>query len=148
MKATSYIYSQKRGKLQVTPRSLLVIDDNDNDNFIILVKLFLELDTDWKIITALDGKEGIAKARLEQPDLILLDVAMPGLDGIAVYKMLKSERATRSIPIVFLTAMIGMEKVVQSQVDTDVEVITKPMSIIFLKDRITDLCDRYLPLRM
>ena len=44
--------------------------------------------------------------------------------------------------------MIGMEKVVQSQVDTDVEVITKPMSIIFLKDRITDLCDRYLPLRM
>ena len=132
--------------MQVTPRSLLVIDDNDN--FIILVKLFLELDTDWKIITALDGKEGIAKARLEQPDLILLDVAMPRLDGIAVYKMLKSERATRSIPIVFLTAMIGMEKVVQSQVDTDVEVITKPMSIIFLKDRITDLCDRYLPLRM
>ena len=83
--------------MQVTPRSLLVIDDNDN--FIILVKLFLELDTDWKIITALDGKEGIAKARLEQPDLILLDVAMPRLDGIAVYKMLKSERATRSIPI-------------------------------------------------
>ena len=132
--------------MRVTPRSLLVIDDNDN--FIILVKLFLELDTDWKIITALDGEEGIAKARLEQPDLILLDVAMPRLDGIAVYKMLKSERATRSIPIVFLTAMIGMEKVVQSQVDTDVEVITKPMSIIFLKERITDLCDRYLPLRM
>ena len=132
--------------MQVTPRSLLVIDDNDD--FITLVKLFLELDTDWKIITALNEKEGIAKARSKQPDLILLDVVMPNLDGIAVYKMLKSERATRSIPTVFLTAMIRMEKVVRSQVNADVEVITKPMSIIFLKDRITDLYNRYLSLRM
>ena len=146
LKARSYIHIQKVIKLQVTPLSLLVIDDNDD--FITLVKLFLELDTDWKIITALDGKEGIAKARLEQPDLILLDVKMPRIDGIAVYKMLKSERATRSIPTVFLTAMIGMEKAVRSQVNADVEVITKPMSIILLKDRITDLCDRYLSLRI
>ena len=72
---------------------------------------------------------------------------MPKLDGIAVYKMLKSERATRSIPTVFLTAMIGMDKMVKSQVNTDVEVITKPMSIILLKDLITDLDNRYLSLR-
>ena len=131
--------------MRVTPKSLLVIDDNDD--FITLVKLFLELDTDWKIITALNGKEGIAKARLEQPDLILLDVAMPKLDGIAVYKMLKSERATRSIITVFLTAMIGMEKVVQSQVNADVEVITKPMNITILKERIAELYNRYLSLK-
>ena len=132
--------------MQATSRSLLVIDDNDD--FITLVKLFLELDTDWKIITALDGKEGIAKAQLEQPDLILLDVKMLNLDGIAVYKMLKSEQATRFIPTVFLTAMIGMEEVVQSQVDVDVEVITKPIGVIFLKNQITDLYNRYLSLRM
>ena len=113
----------------MTSRSLLLIDDNDD--FIALVKLFLELDTDWKIITALDGKEGIAKARLEQPDLILLDVKMLNLDGIAVYKMLKSEQATCSIPAVFLAAMIGMEKMVQSQVNADVEVITKPIEPIW-----------------
>ncbi len=121
---------------------------DDNDDFITLVKFLWELDTDWKIITALDGKEGIAKARLEQPDLILLDVKMPRIDGIAVYKMLKSERATCSIPIIFLTAMIGMEKVVQSQVNADVEVITKPIGIISLKKQITDLCDRHFSLRM
>ena len=62
MKATSYIPIHKRGKLRVTPRSLLVIDDNDD--FITLVKFFLEQDTDWKIITALDGKEGIAETGL------------------------------------------------------------------------------------
>ena len=126
----------------MSSKSLLLIDDNDN--FITLVKFFLERDTDWKIITALDGKEGIAKAQKFQPDLILLDVAMPNLDGIAVYKILKSKQTTHLIPTVFLTAMIGMEKVVRSQVNTDVEVVTKPMSIILLKNQITDLYDRYL----
>ena len=69
---------------------------------------------------------------------------MPGLNGITVYKMLQSEQATRSIPTIFITATIGIEKVVRSQVNTDVEVIAKPISIISLKERIIDLCDRYL----
>ena len=64
---------------------------------------------------------------------------MPKLDGIAIYKMLKSDLATRSIPTVFLTAMVGMEKIVQREVNADVEVITKAMSIITLKKQITDL---------
>ncbi len=110
----------------MTSSSLLLIDDNDD--FIALVKLFLEL--------------------LEQPDLILLDVKMLNLDGIAVYKMLKSEQATCSIPAVFLTAMIGMKEMVQSQVDSDVEVITKPIDVISLKNQITDLYNRYLSLKM
>ena len=130
----------------MSSRSLLVIDDNED--FITLVQFFLEQDTDWKIITALDSKEGIAKARLEQPDLILLDVKMPGLDGVAVYKILKSDLATRSIPTVFLTAMVGMEKIIQREVNADVEVITKPIGIIFLKNQITDLYNRYLSLRV
>ena len=134
--------SNKQAKLQVTSRSLLVIDDNDD--FITLIRLFLEFDTDWKIFTASDSREGITKAQKFQPDLILLDVKMPYLDGIAVYKILKSNRATRSIPTIFLTAMIGIEKVIQSKVDADVEVITKPIGIISLKKQITDLYDRYL----
>ena len=121
----------------MTSRSLLLIDDNND--FITLVKFFLKQDTDWKIITALDGQEGIAKAQLEQPDLILLDVSMPKLDGIAIYKMLKSDLATRFIPTVFLTAMVGMEKIIQREVNADVKVITKAMSIVTLKKQITDL---------
>ena len=146
MKATSYIPIHKRGKLRVTSRSLLVIDDNDD--FITLVKLFLELDTDWKIITAKNGKEGIAKARLEQPDLILVDVVMPDLDGISVYQILKSDSATRSIPAILFTAMLGAKKKVQSKVGEDVEVITKPIGIISLKNQINDLFNRYLSLRV
>ena len=75
-------------------------------------------------------------------------MVIPNLDGIAVYKILKSKQTTRSIPTIFLTAMIGMEKAVQSQVNADVEVITKPIGIISLKKQITDLYNRYLSLRM
>ena len=136
--------SSKQAKLQMSFKSLLVIDDNND--FITLVKLFLEFDTDWKIFTASDSREGIAKAQKFQPDLILLDVAMPYLDGIAVYKILKSNQATRSIPTIFLTAMIGIEKAVQSKVDADAKVITKPIGIISLKKQITDLYALYCPL--
>ena len=132
--------------MRITSRSLLVIDDNDD--FITLVKLFLELDTDWKIITALDGKEGITKARLSQPDLILIDVVMPDLDGIGVYQILKSDSATCSIPAILFTAMLGAKKKVQSEVGEDVEVITKPIGIISLKNQINDLFNRYLSLKV
>lgn len=141
-----YTPTYKRDELRITSRSLLVIDDNDD--FITLVKLFLELDTDWKIITALDGKEGITKARLSQPDLILIDVVMPDLDGIGVYQILKSDSATCSIPAILFTAMLGAKKKVQSEVGEDVEVITKPIGIISLKNQINDLFNRYLSLKV
>ena len=126
----------------MSSKSLLLIDDNDD--YTTLVKFFLELDTDWKIITALDGESGIAKAREEQPDLILIDVVMPDLDGIGVYQILKSEKATRSIPAIFLTAMMGVKKMVQSEVGEEVEVFTKPMELTILKNQINDLFNRYL----
>ena len=130
----------------MSSKSLLLIDDNDD--YTTLVKFFLELDTDWKIITALDGESGIAKAREEQPDLILIDVVMPDLDGIGVYQILKSDSATRSIPAILFTAMLGAKKKVQSKVGEDVEVITKPIGIISLKNQINDLFNRYLSVRV
>ena len=123
----------------MTSRSLLLIDNNDD--YATLVKFFWEESTDWEITTALDGKEGIAKAQREQPDLILLDLAMPSLDGVAVYKMLNSDRSTRCIPTVLLTAMVGIEQMVCFEVNDNVEVITKPMDLTVLKNQISDLYD-------
>ena len=121
----------------MTSKRLLLIDNNND--YTTLVELFLQINTDWEIIIALDGKEGIAKARQEQPDLILLDIVMPNLDGTGVYKMLKSQTATHRIPIIFLTAMMGVETLIRSQVDADVEVITKPMDLTVLKNQISHL---------
>ncbi|MBE9044822.1 response regulator [Pleurocapsales cyanobacterium LEGE 10410] len=78
---------------------LLLVDDNEDNRM--LVKFALESQTDWKILTAADGIEGIAKAEQEQPDVILLDLVMPDLNGLTVCEILKSNIFTCTIPIIF-----------------------------------------------
>jgi len=82
---------------------LLVIDDN-LDNLISIKALLKNLIKDSVIMTALSGHEGVAIAKRELPDTILLDIQMPDLDGFAVCEALKSDSNTRLIPIILLTA--------------------------------------------
>lgn len=123
-------------------KSLLVIDDDGDFNY--LVKFILEHDTDWKIMTALGGEEGVALAQLQQPEVILLDMVMPNLSGLDVYHLLKSNPTTCSIPIIFVTAMVRMEPIIRAQITEDIEVITKPFNIMTLANQVIDVCDRYL----
>lgn len=122
----------------MTIKRLLLIDDNeDNRN---LVKFALERNTGWQVITAADGIEGVTKAELERPDVILLDFIMPSLDGYVVCEVLKSNLFTRSIPIVFITA-IAQDTVLARLESTLAEgVITKPFNPIQLHSRIAEIC--------
>lgn len=119
-------------------RQLLLIDDNQDNQF--LVKTALEINTGWKILTASDGIEGITKAESSRPDAIILDFVMPGLDGLTVCEILKSNLFTCSIPIIFMTAMV------QSQVLTRLEnslakgTITKPFDPMNLHSQIVNIC--------
>jgi DNA-binding response OmpR family regulator len=61
----------------------------------------------YDVLTAQDGAEGLARARTEQPDLIILDVMMPKLDGLKMARLLKSDRNHSHIPIIILTAKAG-----------------------------------------
>jgi CheY-like chemotaxis protein len=83
-------------------KSLLLIDDDDDIREI--AQLSLEVGTDWQILTAASGAEGIEIARNNMPDAILLDVMMPVLDGPATLDQLRADTKTRNIPVVFLTA--------------------------------------------
>jgi CheY-like chemotaxis protein len=83
-------------------KSLLLIDDDDDIREI--AQLSLEVGTDWRIMTAASGPEGIEIARNNKPDAILLDVMMPVLDGPATLDQLRADETTRDIPVVFLTA--------------------------------------------
>ena len=58
-----------------------------------------------EVLTAVDGEDGLARARAEQPDVVLMDVQMPGMDGLAVTRLLKASPATSGIRIIALTAL-------------------------------------------
>jgi len=83
---------------------LLAIDDN-RDNLITLKAVVTDTLPRTRVLTALSGREGIALARAEDPDVILLDIVMPGMDGFEVCRMLKGDESLRQIPVVFLTAL-------------------------------------------
>ena len=87
-----------------TRKRILLVDDDS---------LTLQMLTDilrasgFEILTAQDGADGLARARAEHPDLLILDIMMPKLDGFMVARLLKSDRNYRHIPIIILTAKAG-----------------------------------------
>jgi len=87
---------------------ILMIDDEEPFSF--FVKLNLETDPRFKVTTALRGDEGLKLAKSLKPDLILLDIMMPGMFGTEVAEMLLEDHRTENIPIIFLTAAIKKEE--------------------------------------
>lgn len=102
---------------------ILVIDDNPTN----LRLLFDYLKEDgFKTLIAEDGEEGISHATIAQPDLILLDMMMPGLSGLETCRLLKQKEETRHIPIIFITALSGVTDKVKGFQAGAVDYITKP----------------------
>lgn len=86
---------------QLNESTLLVVDD-EKQNRLLLTELF---EGEYKIIQAKNGLQALERARSHAPDLILLDVLMPEMDGMATIRALKREDATRNIPVIFITAL-------------------------------------------
>jgi len=85
---------------------ILAIDDNQ-DNLITIKALVLEAFNDALVFTALSGEKGLELATVEDPDVILLDIVMPGMDGFEVCEKLKADKKLGDIPVVFVTAIKG-----------------------------------------
>lgn len=83
------------------PKKILVVEDDTDNRCIVAKVLSVE---GYQVIEAIDGVEALAQARAEHPDLILMDLALPNMDGWEATRRLKSDPATRSIPVVALTA--------------------------------------------
>lgn len=105
------------------PDKILIVDDDP-----LAVKLMrLALTAEgFEVTTALDAREGLLAVQAEQPDLILLDIMMPGVDGLEMCRQLRSRPQTANIPIIFLTAKIQLDdKIAGLQAGAD-DYITKP----------------------
>jgi DNA-binding response OmpR family regulator len=79
------------------------------------------------VATAYNGKEGLKKAKLEKPDVILLDIMMPKMDGFAVLKALKKEMKTMYIPVIMLTAVGDEPSKLKAAAMYDEKYLTKPI---------------------
>ncbi len=113
------------------PRLLLVDDEPTN-----LQLLRQVLDKDYRLLFATDGERALALARAQQPDLVLLDVMMPGMDGHSVCRQLKAESATRAIPVIFVTALSDATDEAKGFDAGCVDYITKPISAPVVRARI------------
>lgn len=108
------------------PRRVLVVDDVDD--LIQLARMSLEIFGGHTVLTAHTGPEAIAIASAEQPDAILLDMMMPGMDGPDTIAILRADAATRDIPVIFLTANAQEEAAARLIGLGAVGVLTKPFS--------------------
>ena len=89
-------------------KKVLVIDDEEN--FCNLVKKNLEKTDEFEVQIAINGEDGIRLAREIKPDLILLDVVMPGMDGADVISLIRNDKNIKDTPVVFLTAIVREEE--------------------------------------
>jgi diguanylate cyclase (GGDEF)-like protein/PAS domain S-box-containing protein len=123
----------KESSIDLRGRTILIVDDIPA-NLAIAVN-HLE-DNSFNVLVAQDGQEGVERAQLVQPDLILLDVMMAGLDGFQTCRRLKRIESTRDIPVIFMTALNDTSDKVKAFEVGAVDYVSKPFQVEELLARI------------
>ena len=115
---------------------ILLVEDNEMNRDMLSRRL---LRRGYEVLLAVDGGEGIAMARAESPDLILMDMSLPVLDGWEATRRIKADRATSGIPVIALTAhaMAGDEEKARTAGCDDFD--TKPVELARLLEKIETL---------
>ena len=120
-------------------KRILVVEDEAE--LVDLVKMRLEAN-DYEVILAYDGQEGLARAKKEKPDLIILDLMLPKMDGYKVCGLLKKAARYANIPIIMFTARAQEEDVkLGKEVGADAY-ITKPFGAHILLSKIKELLEK------
>ena len=131
--------SQRIAKISDTRSKILIVDDEIDT--LLPLKRSLEVE-DYIVIGASNGHEALIKARSDIPDLILLDLMMPEMDGYEVCDKLKSDSLTKNIPVIILTAKDAVrDKVKGLDIGAD-DYVTKPFNLNELKARVKSVIRR------
>jgi CheY-like chemotaxis protein len=116
---------------------ILIIDDEEDIREV--AALSLETVAGWEVLVASSGAQGLARAIEQQPDAILLDVMMPGMDGPTIFRELRKNPATARIPVLLLTAKVqssDQRRFADLGVDA---ILFKPFDPLTLSTQIADL---------
>lgn len=115
---------------------ILVVDDIAPNVELLEAKLAREF---FRVITAMSGPEALEKARTEKPDVILLDIMMPGMDGFEVCERLKADPETQNIPVVMVTALTDISDRVRGLEAGADDFLSKPVNDLALMSRVRSL---------
>lgn len=114
-------------------RQTVMIVDDTPANIEILSE---SLGDEYELFFATSGADALELIRADKPDLILLDIMMPGMDGYELCSILKEDASTRNIPIIFVTAMIGEEEEIKGLELGAIDYLTKPISPHIVRARV------------
>lgn len=123
-------------------KKILVVDDEPS--ILETIKFHLEL-SDYNVLSAGDGMEALKIARMEIPDLILLDLMLPRMDGYKVCKMLKMDKRYKSIPVIMLTAKAGSVDEVEGYQSGADAYMKKPFDLEALSTLVENMLKRNEP---
>ena len=115
---------------------ILVVDDIETNRRLLEARLSAEY---FEVIEAADGAEAVRRAREDAPDIILLDIMMPGMDGFEACRLLKAETATKHIPVVMVTALDQREDRIKGLEAGADDFLTKPVDDVALFARVRSL---------
>lgn len=120
----------------MSQKAKVLIVDDEPFNVDVLQQELEELD--YQVITASNGKEALEQIKKHQPDLILLDLMMPVLDGFAVLSEIKADSVLRDIPVIIVSAEHDSKSVVKGIKQGADDYITKPIDAEHLKSKLKD----------
>jgi two-component system OmpR family response regulator len=121
---------------QVTSELKKILCVDDDPDILAIVRLALEVLGGYSLATCSSGEEGIRTAGAWRPDLIIMDVMMPELDGPAALKLLQQDGSVSDIPVVFMTARVAPAEVGEYKALGAVDVIAKPFDPVTLPDQV------------
>jgi CheY-like chemotaxis protein len=117
--------------------SLMYVDDDDDIREI--VEMSLGLDGSIRIRTSAGGEQALAAMRSEQPDLVVLDVMMPGMDGPTILQRMRADPALEHIPVIFMTARTNPQDTAHFRGLSAIGVIAKPFDPMALGQQVKAL---------
>jgi CheY-like chemotaxis protein len=106
-------------------KKILLVDDSST---VLLMEKMILSKSEYDVVTARDGVEGVEKARSELPDLILMDVVMPRMDGFEAVRKLREDDSTRSIPVIMVTTRGELQSVETGYASGCSDYVTKPIN--------------------